>query len=181
MDQADPVAEFTSPENGAFKEGYRPNTEHAALELHRLLAIFLASPSFAKLRKGNGESWEAIDHLQQFEDDEITRILLSAAVTARVLDDREDGVFGQIAGDCGILSEAKGGEITKVPLTLREACNKIIHAKKIRFDVSETDERQPYLNPTIYLYGTRSNGLEWKATLDVIKFAEEYVSVVCRL
>lgn len=173
------MAEFTSPQDGAFKEGYRPNTEHAAFELHRLLAIFLASPSFAKLRKGNGESWDAIDHLQQFEDDEITRILLSAAVTARVVDDREDGIFELIAGDCGILSEAKGGETTEVPLTLREACNKIIHAKKIRFDVSETDERQPYLNPTIYLYGTRSNGLEWKATLDVIKFAEEYVSVIC--
>lgn len=175
------MAEFTSPQEGAFTEGYRPNTEHAALELHRLLAIFLASPSFAKLRKGNGERWEAIDHLQQFEDDEITRILLSAAVTARVVDDRESGVFDLVADPCGILAETKDGETTEIPLTLREACNKIIHAKKIRFDVGETDERQPYINPTIYLYGARSNGLKWKATLDVIKFAEEYVSVVCRI
>ena len=175
------MAEFISPQEGVSKEGYRPNTEHTALELHRLLAIFLASRSFAKLRKGNGERWEAIDHLQQFEDDEITRILLSAAVTARVVDDREEGFFERVAGTCGVLVEEKNGAPSEIPLTLREACNKIIHAKKIRFDVDETDEGQPFINPTIYLYGARSNGSEWKATLDVIKFAEEYVSVVCRI
>lgn len=175
------MAEFIPPHEEVFKEGYRPNTEHAALELHRLLAIFLASPAFAKLRKGDGERWEAIDHLQQFEDDEITRILLSVAVTARVVDDREGRVFELVAGPCGVLAETKDGKNTEVELTLREACNKIIHAKKIRFDVDETDEHQSYINPTIYLYGIRSNGLEWKATIDVIKFAEEYVSVVCRI
>jgi hypothetical protein len=39
---------------------------------------------------------------------------------------------------------------------------------------------QPYKNPTIYLYGARSNGIEWKATVDVVAFAEQFVSVVCR-
>ena len=175
------MAEFTSPQEGAFKQGHRPNTEHIALELHRLLSIFLASPAFAKLRKGNGERWEAIDHLQQFEEDEITRILLSAAVTARVLDDREGGILKDLAGHCGILSETLNGKTNEEPLRLREACNKIIHAKKIRFDIEETDERQPFINPTIYLYGTRSNGAEWKATVDVVGFAQEYVSVVCRM
>lgn len=175
------VAEFISPQEGFFKEGYRPNTEHAALELHRLLAIFLSSSSFAKLRKGNGERWEAIDHLQQFEEDEITRILLSTAVTTRVVDDREEGIFERLAGTCGIIAEEKNGSTPEIPLTLREACNKIIHAQKIRFDIDQTDEGQLYINPTIYLYGTRSNGSGWKATLDVIKFAEEYVSVVCRI
>lgn len=175
------MAELTSPQNGIVKEGYRPNTEHVALELHRLLAIFLASPSFAKLRKGNGERWEPIDHLQQFEEDEITRIMLSVAVTARVVDDREEGIFGFVAGPCGLLTETQNGVRKDVPLDLREACNKVIHAKKIRFDVAETDEKQTYINPTVYLYGARSNGAEWKATLDVIKFASEYVSIVCRI
>lgn len=174
------MAEYTSPQEGVFKQGYSPNTEHAALEVHRMLAIFLASPVFAKLRKGNGERWEAIDHLQQFEEDEITRILLSSAVTARVVDDREGGALNNLAGPCGVLAETRAGTTNEVPLTLREACNKIIHAKKIRFDVEETEERQPYINPTIYLYGTRSNGAEWRATVDIIAFAQEYVSVICR-
>lgn len=175
------MAEYISPQDGAFKDGYRPNTEHAALELYRLLSIFLASPSFARLRKGTGERWEAIDHLQQFEEDEITRILLYAAVTARVVDDREEGILDLVGLPCGTLTETRGGKATETALLLREACNKIIHAKKIRFDVSETDERQPYINPTLYLYGTRSNGAEWKATLDVIRFVKEYVSIVCRI
>jgi len=174
------VAEYTSPQEEVFKQGYSPNTEHAALEIYRLLTIFLASAEFAKLRKGTGETWEAILHLEQFEDDEITRILLSSAITARVVDDREGGVLSNFAGPCGSLSETLDGEAKEVPLTLREACNKIIHAKKVRFDVEKTEELQPYLTPTIYLYGSRSNGVEWKATLDIIAFAKEYVSVVCR-
>lgn len=175
------MTEFKSPQEGFVKEGYRPNTEVAALELHRLLAIFLSSRPFAQLRKGNGERWEAIAHLQQFEDDEITRILLSAAITARVVDDREGGVFQLLAGPCGTLIETIDGKNKESPLELREACNKIIHAQKVRFDIEDTEEGQTYLNPTIYLYGKRASGAGWKATLDVIKFSEEYVSCVCRV
>lgn len=35
-----------------------------------------------------------------------------------------------------------------------------------------------YLTPMIYLYG-RHGGSEWKATLDVIKFAKQYVPLCC--
>ncbi len=63
------------------------------------------------------------------------------------------------------------------PLEIREACNKIIHAQKVRFDVEEIGV-QKYMNPIIYLYGTLQNK-EWRATLDVIKFCKEYVTLVC--
>jgi hypothetical protein len=172
------VAEYVSPQEAVFKQGYSPNTEHAALEIYRLLCIILASPAFAKLRDGTGETWDPILHLEQFEDDEITRILLSCAITARVVDDRENGDLSRLAGPVGLLAEPV--DAPAGPLTLREACNKIIHAKKRRFDVEHTEEMQPYVNPTIYLYGLRSSGGEWKATLDVIAFAREYVNVICR-
>ncbi|SFH61803.1 hypothetical protein SAMN05216299_1384 [Nitrosospira sp. Nsp14] len=48
-------------------------------------------------------------------------------------------------------------------LGLPEACNKIIHARKISFDVEKIGEH-PYLNPYVYLYG-KQNGKNWKATL----------------
>jgi hypothetical protein len=168
------MTEYVPPDAGVFKEGYKPNTETVILELHRLLAIFLSSRSFAELREGSGESWESIDHIQQYEEDEITRILLAIAITARVIDDREQRVFDLVAGDCGTLSHVGSNEIS--PLTLREACNKIIHAQKVRFDVSITEAGQQYLNPTIYLYGKRQNRAEWKVELNVLVFAREYVS-----
>lgn len=170
------MAEYISPGAEVFGEGHHPNTETTFLELHRLLAIIFASKSFAELRVGNGEKWDPIDHLQQFEDDEITRILLSVSVTARVIDDRNNKVFDLVAGDCGKLFETDEKGTTETGLTLREACNKIIHAQKIRFDISETETTQRYLNPIIYLYGERRKGHEWRAVLDVVDFAKEYVS-----
>ncbi|MFH1657920.1 MAG: hypothetical protein ABIG35_01280 [Pseudomonadota bacterium] len=170
------MAEYISPGAEVFGEGHHPNTETTFLELHRLLAIIFASKSFAELRVGNGEEWDPIDHLQQFEDDEITRILLSVSITARVIDDRYDKVFDLVAGNCGSLFETDEKGTTESGLTLREACNKIIHAQKIRFDISETEATQRYLNPIIYLYGERRKGQEWKAVLNVIDFAKEDVS-----
>ena len=170
------MTERVPPQSEAFGEGHYPNTETAFLELHRLLAIIFVSKSFAELRTGTGEKWEAIDHLQQFEGDEITRILLAVAITARVIDDRNNKVLDLVARDCGTLVDTDAKGAAETGLSLREACNKIIHAKKVRFDTSELDTTQTYLNPVIYLYGERRKGQEWKAVLNVVTFAEEYVS-----
>lgn len=175
------MAEYAPPGADVFGEGHHPNTETAFLELHRLLAIIFSSKSFAELRVGNGEEWEPIDHLQQFEDDEITRILLFVSITARVIDDRNNKVLDLVARVCGTLINTDDKGTTETDLSLREACNKIIHAKKVRFDVSETEAMQRYLNPVIYLYGERRKGQEWKAVLDVITFAKEYVSCLRNL
>jgi hypothetical protein len=61
-----------------------------------------------------------------------------------------------------------------LPLTIREAFNKIIHAMKIRFDVVLNEEGQRYLEPFVYLYGKKGN-VDWKATLDVMEYARAYV------
>jgi hypothetical protein len=175
------MAEYESPQAKVFGEGHHPNTETAFLELHRLLAIIFASKSFAELRRGTGEKWEAIDHPQQFESDEISRILLAVAITARVIDDRNNKVLDLVARDCGTLIDTDANSATETGLSLREACNKIIHAKKVRFDISELDTTETYLNPVIYLYGEWRKGQEWKAVLDVVTFAEEYVSCLRNL
>lgn len=172
------MAEYVPTGADVSGEGHHPNTATAFLELHRLLSIIFASKSFAELRVGNGEEWELIDHLQQFEDDEITRILLSVSITARVIDDRYNRAFDLVARDCGKLIETNKYGKAETGLSLREACNKIIHAKKVLFDVSETETSQRYLNPIIHLHGERQKGQElqkWKAELDVIAFAKEYV------
>jgi hypothetical protein len=158
---------------GVFPEGYKPNSKQAILEVHRLVCIFLASKPFASLRDGNTPENDVIDCLQECEEDEITRILLTVAITARVIDDLQEGVFDFIGGTCGTLLDDKG----ELGLSLREACNKIIHATKVHFDVAENEQHMPYVNPVIYLYGKKYDK-EWKATLDVLEFARKYVTVV---
>jgi len=167
------------PQQQQRKEGHFPNTEHAILELHRLLSIFFASRNFAEhCNMPPGEGFDPIYKIQEVENDEITRILLSLAVTARVIDDREGYVFERVGSDCGTLQTDVATTAIDV-LEIREACNKIIHANKVRFDV-ETLGEQKYLNPVIYLYGNLK-GKNWRAQLDIVKFCKEYVTTVCGL
>ena len=171
------MAENKNSQEGLIKEGHFPNTSNTLLELYRLLALFLASKSFAALRTNYpGEGFDAIYKIQEVEDYEITRLLLSLAITARVIDDREGRVFELVGSNCGQLEKDVGTTDVEI-LDLREACNKIIHAKKARCDVEEANG-QTYLNPFIYLYGEQ-NGKSWKATLDIVAFSKEYVSLVC--
>lgn len=172
------MAEYIPPQEGFFREGHYPNTVHAVLELHRLLALFLASKSFAALRTNYpGEGFDPIYKIQEVEEDEITRLLLNLAITARVIDDREGHALERLSSNCGQLNSNLENEDTEV-LGLREACNKIIHAKKIRTDMEENATGQAYFNPVIYLYGEQ-NGMSWKATLDIVAFSKDYFSLVC--
>jgi hypothetical protein len=105
--------------------------------------------------------------------------LLTLSITARVIDDRENRIFKDISSPCGTLQENLENVVV-MQLTLREACNKIIHAKKIRFDI-EGSEMLAHLNPFIYIYGDSPNGRSWKATLDIIKFAKEYALILSKV
>lgn len=167
------MAEIVPQGVGVFGEGYKPNTKVAILELHRLVCIFLASKEFANLRDAPTHVLDTWDYLRESEEDGVTRILLSVAITARVIDDLANGAFDLVAEDCGTLEE---GPKMK-PLSLREACNKIIHATKIRFDGEKNAAGELYVTPFIYLYGEK-NGVQWRATLNVLKFALEYVGCV---
>jgi hypothetical protein len=171
------MAEYI-PKQDQRTDGHFPNTGNTIVELHRLLAIFLASKNFAKLCESYpGEGFDPIYKIQEVEEDEITRILLSLAITARVVDDRENNVFERYSASCGTIQKDILSEEVEI-LDLREACNKIIHAKSVRYDVEELNI-QIYLNPFIYLYGS-VQGKQWRVNLDIIKFCKEYVSIVCR-
>jgi predicted nucleic-acid-binding Zn-ribbon protein len=172
------MSEYTNPQEEYIKGGHLPNMDNAKLELHRLLAIFLSSKSFSDLVKDpTGEKYDPILDIQEFESDEITRILLYLSILARVIDDRENRFFKVLATNCGYLYKGKD-LLEKQDLSLREACNKIIHATKISSDIDKSSQ-PPHLNPVMYFYGTDS-GKDWKAELNVIEFAKKYTSVVCK-
>jgi len=171
------MVEFIPPQEDLIIEGHHPNTANSVLELHRLLAIFLASKSFSALRINfPGEGFDPIYQIQEVEEDEITRLLLTLAITARVIDDREGRTLEKLGSRCGQIENFSKEEDIQ-DLNLREACNKIIHAKKIRFDRDGGDVDY-HFNPTIYLYGEQ-RGVPWKATLEIVEFSKEYYSLVC--
>jgi hypothetical protein len=121
------------------------------------------------------------DIAEDMENRLIPKLLISLSASLRIKHD--DGSWwienernvGKLFPDLNTKNE----EI----LSLREACNKIIHAKSVHYDIEpigsfEHIKRQcRYLNPFIYLYGTKYDK-NWKAMLDVRQFATGCLNVV---
>jgi hypothetical protein len=109
-----------------------------AQDLYRLVCLVLADKPVAKL----GPDYFHLHQIKVgFVRAEVTRILISIAVALRIRFDQQDPktLHELNRTDCGKLYETWPGRKNKV-LTLREACNKIIHAKQIRFDSVVPDE-----------------------------------------
>jgi len=166
------MAEYIPPE-GQNIHGHLPNSDGIALDLYRLLTIFLSDKELAMM--GSGRTDDPVENLRQFGDDEITRILITTAITARILDD--GGRLQQTKPDqCGELIVDLERPADVIPLTLREACNKIIHMKSMHGDVSEVDGKR-HLNPILYFYGQQKTK-NWKATLNIVEYAKTYAEAI---
>lgn len=159
------------------REGYFFGTESFRLDLYRLLCCFLASHEFAKLR-GRTITSKVAELDDQFSEFEIMRLLVDIAVKTRIVQDREREHLRRLTAECGYLIPDVTKPRSRQKLTLREACNKIIHAKKFNFDtrnIRVKDEHyvgtEAALRPFVFLYG-QQDGAKWKAQLDIIQFAK---------
>ncbi len=150
--------------------GLRIDPERVRLLSFRLLTVFLASEGLNRLRDGEYDSGP--DILSQYERPEIEHLLLQIAILCRTADDnaasgrtlggRHNPTVGRLYADA---SKADSTE-----LCLREACNKIIHQRRVNYEVVEgEDSWNSHLEPTLYVYG-KHNGKEWKAVLEVKEF-----------
>jgi hypothetical protein len=152
-------------------------------DLYHLLCCFLASSHVSELAIEDYEQRENEGihvfnmFLNAFEKKNIQELLISIAVRLRMIDDRlGTNWLSQINGDVnnvGVLVKdgGKGGETN---LTVREACNKIIHASLIEYssDVLQLrGKKKAYLKPELFLYD-RMDKDGWKARLDIIKFVK---------
>lgn len=158
---------------GAY-QGYPIESVLIELQIYHLLTVFCASQKLHQLAaiKDNDE----LDTMRQrFEESEACRLLISVAIMLRNLMDatspeaiklrmrEQDAIVGTLQPD--------ERETTSERLLFRDACNKIIHAYHINFDMDEEKPRKMnYINPTIYLYGEH-HGSKWRATIDVVDFA----------
>ena len=141
----------------------------------------------------NLTGWDKRDHpLELLLDDhgtaEISRLLIDIAVTIRMLDDMAGPHVVSITFNVGELDEVE----SKQALTLREACNKIIHASNVQFDLGggtttyvnkdheEITECVSYVRPTTLELRGDKVGKSWVAQLDIMAFVKAATMVTYR-
>lgn len=171
---------MTEVENPSFYKHLEFDLPALRLDLFRLLYYFVGSSKIHKLAEDKyieGSDKEII--LQSFralEDEcfqkEAGRILLQSAVFTRlVLDESEADPEDRPMHPCGVLEQSGKSNL----LSLREACNKIVHSTKINFDRLTDDG---HYEPFVYLYGATQKGKEWKATLHIVPFVGYATSIL---
>ena len=153
---------------------------------HQMICMMLASYDFPNLYREKYPSHDPdpLDDLRQFEDADFSENLVMLSALARVNDD-ERGTLKVLEKNfpegVGVLTEKE----KTVALTPREACNKIIHAKNISFELDWSKEhpiwwrffnrqgvdvKGDYKNPKLVVEGERQNGNQWKTEINAINF-----------
>lgn len=155
------------------QNGYRPSIERLKIDLHQIISIFLASRPLAKLVAREPEYVTRDLVMHELVETEICRLLLSTAITLRVLDDREHRDLDCFSLHCGtLIMNTKQPNVAK-RLTIREACNKIIHATDVHYErLSELSAYQ-YLDLSFRLEGAHRDGTTWIAIINAYEFARE--------
>jgi hypothetical protein len=154
---------------------------------HRLLCLFFSAYDFETLYRDldpRTRDPDPLDDLRKFEDSEIQETLLTLAALARACDDQ----YGHLESGNSIFPQGVGTLTTRKgtkSLTLREACNKLIHAKFIKFDLARDNRNVIWDNwyrnkgytvtgdykvPAVIVEGCRSNGDTWQARINIVPF-----------
>ena len=155
-------------------------------DIYQLLSFFLASRQIAELEQSS--LYGSNDPIFQFKDierDLITNNLISIAIKIRILDDREPHKFDMFTDYCGSITKDILNPLERNGLALRDACNKIIHARKVNFDVDSTTTGQLFLHPYIYLEGTETkwkknhkHEVVWSTDIDIVMFCRESAAAI---
>ena len=149
-----------------WNEGLGISSEYLDHQLYLLGCMVYASRVFDSLA-----DHALLELRKQFQEREIGQALLGIAVAIRNAMDqnpsRADYWLDGMDASVGMLYPgAHGGK----PLTIRDACNKVIHCDSINFHyVSDEPRRGLALEPRVHLYGTHGKE-DWKATLDIDRF-----------
>lgn len=144
--------------------------EYSLRDLYYLLALFGASNWFENIpdycRKLRGD----------FQECEVRRLLLNIAIMVRnTMDSQNAFNLSDITGLDELSVEDKvgtlfGDEGQTKELTVREASNKIVHARVLNFDYcSEKPKVGGILNPVVHAYG-EFNENKWKASINIVDY-----------
>jgi hypothetical protein len=147
------------------------------MDLYRLLCYFHSSEYLAGLSEWDDFCpWQSMR--EEFQDSEIIRILLQTAVAIRFIG---SGQAVRDRVDLACINEPVVGRFFKdvtnpvaSPLTLRDACNQLIHAKNITADSNGSgNPYQRFLKPMIICFEDFEQERGWKAEIDLLPFIQQ--------
>ena len=139
-------------------------------ECYLIVSCFMASEQIHILQR-KSTNW-GIKRFVLSEQYLIKKLLISLAIKLRMIDDlmkshNKANSIQSPKNKVGIIDDGK----KVADLTIREACNKIIHANKIEFTIKYNQRgsmKVRYLAPEIKLHGERGK-TSWKATIDILQ------------
>jgi hypothetical protein len=143
------------------------NRARIRLDIYRVLATIFASSAFHHIEHTADDAFGRL--ASDFELVEIEHRLVNIAASVRVLLDSHSPRTEWDRLPCGSLWKNRHDVQGEHELGLREACNKIIHARIRNLDVDDY-EVPTGLEPFVHLYGEQL-GTDWKATVDLVRFA----------
>ena len=166
----------TAPVKGHFRLGW----DGIRRDIYRLFTHFHGSRALAEV--SNMDTGIYYSNLQQrFEELEIQDLLLRLAVRIRILEDAYRETWQeQWSKPVGCLF-SDSTKAQHAALSLREACNKVIHARYVNFcrtGVAEESEVIFPLLPMVVLYGTRIRSPAfWKCELQINEFLDSALAI----
>ncbi len=148
---------------------------------YRLLAFLYAEYEWNPLRRDDDP--DVIDGFASESEDRISEELVSLAAMARAADDELATLAGARESFPAGVGTLTSGGITE-PLSPREACNKVLHARKFSYRLELTEQNPLYAryyqarglevhgnfkNPVLVLEGER-RGVSWVAEINAVPF-----------
>jgi len=150
---------------------------------YRLLCSLFTAYDFPVFYRDDDQ--DPLDVFLQYSDEEMSENLIILAAITRACDD-ELGMLKYIEPNFpeGVGLLKPDGEKDK-PLTIREACNKIIHAKVVEYDFAWSEEnpiwgrwykdqgydvKKQYKTPALQLKGENQKGMKWEAKVELVPF-----------
>ncbi|MXN66714.1 hypothetical protein GR183_17505 [Stappia sp. GBMRC 2046] len=159
------------------RRNYELNSSIILKYVYRLLSLVLADDAIAVAAANENDQLAELRSL--FIEEEIVHLLFGTAIANRAHDDHMQGPrqdpnelsFAPVDRSCGEWVRDVQRPDAQC-LTLREACNKIIHAENIRIETIARNGRAfEVINPVVYLEGRRGR-TQWSATLDLVQYAQ---------
>ena len=156
------------------RHNYELNPDTVLRDAYKLLCVVMADRAIT--------GFDGTDNLvslrNHFAEDELLHTVIQLAIMNRkqldnmkeLRSDPSELSFGSVERKCGELTENDGPNSDKKCLTFREACNKIIHAEKIKVIPDENgDSVFPGRESTLILCGTKDQN-PWQANLVILEF-----------
>jgi hypothetical protein len=141
------------------------------LEIYRLMTILESSPALADYGGTYEGDRDMVEFLRGLEFPEVSRIVVSLAAIIRAARDADPQLYagGDLALErpVGVFMPDATRPDAWESLEFREACNKVIHAKRV--DPQRTVDTGA-LTGELFLHG-RFNKKDWQARLDLREFA----------